>query len=156
MELVVAKKSFSNFKQPLRKCLFRETSTLQRYCYLMLFFLQFLTKTQNLVKITVVVHKSSSPLRSSTIMEGKIINSLKPPLTKRASEEGYCKLNEMPRSGGCLRQKKLIGYLRWVINFWISEVKQYEKTMTNVGEGWLFCAEVRSLLLKLKWINQYK
>ena len=112
MELVVAKKSFSNFKQPLRKCLFRETSTLQRYCYLMLFFLQFLTKTQNLVKITVVVHKSSSPLRSSTIMEGKIINSLKPPLTKRASEEGYCKLNEIPGSGGCLRQKKTYRLLK--------------------------------------------
>ena len=45
-------------------------------------------------------------------MEGKIINSLKPPLTKRASEEGYCKLNEIPGSGGCLRQKKTYRLLK--------------------------------------------
>ena len=28
-------------------------------------------------------------------------------------------------------KKKLIGYLRWVINFWISEVKKYEENMGN-------------------------
>ena len=55
----------------------------------------------------------------------------------------------MPGSGGCLRQKKLTGYLNWIINFWISEVKQYEENIANIGEGWLFCAEVRSLLSKL-------
>ena len=71
------------------------------------------------------------PLRSSAIMKGKITNTLKPPLTKWPSEVGYCELNEMSRSGGCLRQKKFISYLRWVINFWISEVKQYEETMAN-------------------------
>ena len=62
--------------------------------------------------MTVVVHKSSSPLRSSAIMRGKLTNSLKPPLTKRTSDIGYWKLNEMPGSSGCLRQTKLIGYLR--------------------------------------------
>ena len=35
---------------------------------------------QTSIRTTVVVHKSSSPLRSSTIMKGKITNSLKPPL----------------------------------------------------------------------------
>ena len=44
-------------------------------------------------------------------MNGKITNSLKPPLTKRFSEESYWKLHEMPGrgSGGYLTQKKLIG-----------------------------------------------
>ena len=66
-------------------------------------------------------------LRESAIMKGKITNSLKPPLMKRPSEAGYWELNEMPGSGGCLRQKKT----RKVINFWISEVKQYEETLAN-------------------------
>ena len=52
-------------------------------------------------------------MRSAAIMKGKITNSLKPPLTKRPSEEGL-ELNEMPGSGACLRPKKLIDYLRWV------------------------------------------
>ena len=43
-------------------------------------------------------------------------------------------------NGGFLRQKKLIGYLKWVINFYMSEVKQKEETMAkeqsqNEGEG---------------------
>ena len=29
------------------------------------------------------------------------------------------------------QSEKLIGYLRWVISFWISVVKQYEETMAN-------------------------
>ena len=60
------------------------------------------------------------------IMKVKITNSLNPPLTKRVCEVGYWELNEMLGSGGCLRQKKHIGYLRCVINFGIkiSEVKQ--------------------------------
>ena len=37
-------------------------------------------KLQTFVRTTVVVHKSSSPLRSSAIMKGKIANSYKPPL----------------------------------------------------------------------------
>ena len=45
----------------------------------------------------------------------------------------------MQRSGECLRQKQLIGHLRWIINFLISEVKQYEETMGNeqsqIGSG---------------------
>ena len=64
-------------------------------------------KLKTFVRITIVVHKSSSPLRSSVIMKGKITNSLRPPLTKRPSEVGYCELNEMLGSGGCLRQKNL-------------------------------------------------
>ena len=47
-------------------------------------------------------------------MKGKISNSLKPPLTKTPSEVGL-ELNEMPGIGACLRQKKLIGYLRSVV-----------------------------------------
>ena len=72
----------------------------------------FQLKLKTFVRITVAVHKSSSPLRSSGIMKGKVTSSLKPPLTKNSSEVGYWKLNKMPGSGGCLRQKKLIGYLR--------------------------------------------
>ena len=66
-----------------------------------------LLKLKTFVQITVVVNKSSSPLKSSAIMKGAITNSLKPPLTKRLSEVGYWELNEMPGSGGCLRQKHL-------------------------------------------------
>ena len=43
----------------------------------------------------------------------------------------YWKLNEMPRSGKCLGQKKRISYLKWIINFLISEVKQYEESMAK-------------------------
>ena len=64
-------------------------------------------------------------------MEGKIINSLKPPLTKRASEEGYCKLNEIPGSGGCLRQKKTYRLLKVshkFLNFWGKTIwEDYDK-----------------------------
>ena len=38
----------------------------------------------------------------------------------------------MQGSGGCLRQSKIIGYLRWVIIFWIFEVKQDEQTIANI------------------------
>ena len=53
-------------------------------------------KLKTLGRITVVFHKSSSPLRSSAIMKDKITNSLKPSLTNRLSEVGYWELNEMP------------------------------------------------------------
>ena len=55
-------------------------------------------------------------------MKSKTTDSLKPPLMKRPSEVGYWKLNEMPVSDECLRQK---------INSWISEVKQHQETMVN-------------------------
>ena len=55
-------------------------------------------------------------------MKGKITDSLKPPLTKRPSERGYWKLNEMLGSGECLRQKHQF------LNFW---GKTYEETMAN-------------------------
>ena len=58
------------------------------------------------MKAPITFHKSRS------IMKGKISNSLKPPLTKRTSEIDYWNLNDIPGSGECLRQKKLIGYLR--------------------------------------------
>ena len=64
-------------------------------------------------------------------MNGKKTNSLKPQLTKRLYEVGYSGLNKIPGRDGCLRQKKLIEYLSCVINFWISEVKQYEEIMAN-------------------------
>ena len=66
-------------------------------------------------------------LRESAIMKVKITNSLKPPLMKRPSETGYWELNEIPGCGGCLRQKKT----RELINFWISEVKQFQETLAN-------------------------
>ena len=53
-------------------------------------------------------------------MKGEITDSLKPPLTKKPSEVGYWKLNEMPGSSECPRQK---------INSWISEVKQDVETI---------------------------
>ena len=53
-------------------------------------------------------------------MKGKRTNSLKPPLTKSPSEIGYWELNEVPRSGGCLRQKPYmlpkVSYK--FLNFW--------------------------------------
>ena len=42
---------------------------------------------------------------------------------------------DKPVSGECLRQKKIIGYLKWVINFWISEVNLYEETMEKQEKG---------------------
>ena len=46
------------------------------------------------------------------IIKNKITESLKPPLMKRLSDIGYWKLNEMPGSSECLRQKH--GFF----NFW--------------------------------------
>ena len=43
-------------------------------------------KLKTFVRITVVVQKSSSPLRSSAIIIGKITNSLKPRLKKKPFE----------------------------------------------------------------------
>ena len=54
------------------------------------------------MKAPITFHKSRS------IMKGKISNSLKPPLTKRTSEIDYWKLNDIPGSGECLRQKNLL------------------------------------------------
>ena len=45
-------------------------------------------------------------------MKGEITFSLKPPLTKRLSVVGYWKVNEMPGSNKCLRQKYKL------LNFW--------------------------------------
>ena len=49
---------------------------------------------------------------------------------ERTSEVSYWDLNEMSGSGVCLRLK-IYSYLSWFISFLISEVKQYEETMTN-------------------------
>ena len=68
---------------------------------------------------------------SSAIMKCKKTNTLKQLLTIKLSEVGYWELNEMLGSGGFLRQKKLIGCLKWVINFYISEVKQKEEPMAK-------------------------
>ena len=46
------------------------------------------------------------------MMKCKISNSLKPPLTKRPSEEGYWELNEMLQSDGCVKQQKTYGLLK--------------------------------------------
>ena len=53
-------------------------------------------------------------------VKDEITDSLKPSLTKIPSEVGYWKLNEMPGTSDCPRQK---------INSWISEVKQDEETI---------------------------
>ena len=55
-------------------------------------------------------------------MKGKTTDSLKSLLTKSPSEFGYWKLNEMPGSGECLKQKH---------QFLNSEVKQYDETISN-------------------------
>ena len=62
-------------------------------------------------------HRSSSPkvapllhlhsYASLAIMKDKITDSLKAPLTKRPSAVGYRKLNKIPGSGECLRQKNI-------------------------------------------------
>ena len=70
-------------------------------------FYNFLAKTQNLLRVSVVVHTSSPPWKSSAIMKGKATDSLKPPLTKRPSDVVYWELNEMSGSGGYLRQENL-------------------------------------------------
>ena len=65
-----------------------------RVCFILLLLLLLLNviafaisqlKIKAFVRITVVVHKSCSPLRLSSIMKGKVTNSLKPPLTKSSS-----------------------------------------------------------------------
>ena len=81
---------------------------------------------QTFVRITVIVHKSRSPLRSPPIMKGNLTkvtltNSLKSPLTKSPFEVGNWKLNEMAGSDGCLRQKKCYRLLKVshkFLNFW--------------------------------------
>ena len=85
-------------------------------------------KLQTFVRITVIVHKSRSPpIMKGSLTKVTLTNSLKSPLTKSPFEVGNWKLNEMAGSDGCLRQN-----LRWVINFWISEIKQYEETIANI------------------------
>ena len=55
-------------------------------------------------------------------MKGKIIDSLKLPLTKRASDVRYWKL---------MRCQEVVSVWEKIINSWISEVKQYEENMAN-------------------------
>ena len=97
-------------------------------------------------------------------MKGKIIDSLKLPLTKMASDVRYWKL---------MRCQEVVSVWEKTINSWISEVKQYEENMANEksqnrrGErqideiiyakgGLLLMVESRELwTLKLKlWTNQ--
>ena len=63
-------------------------------------------------------------------MEGKITDSLKPPLTKRPSKVGYWKLNEMTGSSDCLIQKHQF------VNFWGKTIwGKYGKTSkAKMGE----------------------
>ena len=69
-------------------------------------------------------------------MEGKITDTLKPLLTKRSSEVGYWKLNEMPGRGECLRQKVSIleKWEKWQMRkLWkISKVKMGEESIKSV------------------------
>ena len=50
---------------------------------------------------------------------------------KRPSKVNDFGVNEMPGSGGCLRQKKVIRLHKESHNFWIFEAKHYEETMAN-------------------------
>ena len=79
--------------------IFTEFNSYYRYCYCYLCYC--------FVRIAVIVHKSRSPLKLSSIMKGKITESLKPQLTKRPSEVGYWELNGIPGSGEYLREKNL-------------------------------------------------
>ena len=74
-------------------------------------------------------------------MKGKLTNSLKPPLTKRPFAVGYQELYELTDWKLRVSETKKIYWLIKV-NLRSSEVKQYEKTMTNKqsqkenGGGW--------------------
>ena len=64
------------------------------------------------------------------ITKVKITDSLKPPWTERSSEVGYWKLNEMPRSSECLRQKHQF------LNFWAKAIcENYSKRSKSKWEG---------------------
>ena len=67
-------------------------------------------------------------------MKGKISYSLKPPLTKRPSEVGYWKLNQIPGSGECLRQKHQF-LIFWSKTIWGNYGKRikpkWEKRVAN-------------------------
>ena len=63
-------------------------------------------------------------------MKDKITDSFKSPLTKRPSEVGYWKLNEMPGSNECLRQKHQF------LNFWGKTIwGNYGKQAKSKWEG---------------------
>ena len=76
-------------------------------------------------------------------MKGKITYCLKPLLTKRPSEVGYWKLNEMPGSSECLRQKhqflnfwgKTIwgNYGKWVKLKWERRVSNWRNHIRKTG-----------------------
>ena len=85
-------------------------------------------------------------------MKRKITNSLKPRLKKNPSEVGYWELNEMLGTTGCLRQREPIGYLRWVISFWISDVKQYEEIMAR--NSFEQSQNGRGAIKSMKWHTQ--
>ena len=55
-------------------------------------------------------------------MKSKRTDSLKPLLTKKLSEVGHSKLNEVPGNSECLRQN---------FSSWIFEVKQYQEATAN-------------------------
>ena len=63
-------------------------------------------------------------------MKDKITDSLKPPLMQRPSMVGYCKLNEMPGSGECLRQEHQF------VNFWGKTIRAKSKWERRVSNRW--------------------
>ena len=63
-------------------------------------------------------------------MKDKITDSLKPPLMQRPSMVGYCKLNEMPGSGECLRQEHQF------VNFWGKAIRAKSKWERRVSNRW--------------------
>lgn len=72
-------------------------------------------KLKSFVRITEVLHRSSSSLRWSAIVKDEITSSLKPSLTKRSSEVGYWELDEMP--GGIECPYKLVKVSHKFLNF---------------------------------------
>ena len=61
-----------------------------------------------------------------------------PSLTKRPSELGYWKMHDMPGSGECLRQKKLIAlHRKWSFLLRISSVN-VTKSAVSCGFGHIY------------------
>ena len=94
------------------------------YCYCfcdwhLMSFSNLLTKTEKFLRLTVIGHKSNSPLllhsrASPAIMKYKISNSLKLPCMKQPFTVGYQQLHEIPDSNwlvyGTKKTSLLKGY----------------------------------------------
>ena len=96
-------------------------------------------------------------------MKGKITDSLKPPSTKSPSEVGYWKLNEIPGSSKCLRQKhQFLSF--WGKTIWGNYGKRaklkWERRVSNrrnhIRKRWVTVNgwESRTLNFEIKTLNK--